>query len=61
MGEANKKAKAEPRGMPASTKPINMGTAEQEQKGVNMPSTAERGIAKALCLESILLVFSKGN
>jgi hypothetical protein len=27
-----------------------MGTAEQEQKGVNMPSTAERGIARALCL-----------
>ena len=29
-----------PSGMPLSTKPINSGTAEQEQKGVTIPSMA---------------------
>ena len=29
-----------PRGMPASTKPMNSGTAEQLQKGVTMPRLA---------------------
>ena len=37
-----RKKKVTPRGSPDSKKPMNMGIAEQEQKGVTMPSRAAR-------------------
>ena len=40
MGAAMRKEKVIPRGTPARTKPINSGTAEQEQKGVTTPRKA---------------------
>ena len=40
VGAAIRKEKVTPSGMPLSTKPIKSGTAEQEQKGVTMPSMA---------------------
>jgi hypothetical protein len=40
MGEEIRKENVTPSGTPASTKPINSGTAEQEQKGVTMPRSA---------------------
>ena len=39
-GAAIRKEKVTPSGMPDSTKPMKSGTAEQEQKGVTMPSVA---------------------
>jgi hypothetical protein len=42
VGEEIKKEKVTPNGSPDSTKPMNMGTAEQEQKGVTMPKEAAR-------------------
>ncbi len=40
IGVAIRKEKVTPRGMPVSTKPMNSGTAEQEQKGVTTPNPA---------------------
>ena len=40
IGEEMRKLKVTPRGMPASTKPMNSGQAEQEQKGVTTPRRA---------------------
>ena len=40
IGELMRKAKVTPSGMPASTKPMKSGTAEQEQNGVTMPNEA---------------------
>ena len=40
MGAAIRKEKVTPSGTPAETKPMNSGMAEQEQKGVTMPSDA---------------------
>ena len=40
IGAAIRKEKVTPSGTPAETKPMNSGTAEQEQKGVTMPSDA---------------------
>ena len=40
MGAEIRKEKVTPSGTPAVTKPMNSGTAEQEQKGVTMPSSA---------------------
>ena len=37
IGEEIKKEKVIPMGKPARVKPINMGTLEQEQKGVTVP------------------------
>jgi hypothetical protein len=37
MGEEMRKEKVTPRGTPPSIKPMNKGTAEQEQKGVTTP------------------------
>ncbi len=38
IGAAIRNEKVTPSGTPAETKPMNSGTAEQEQKGVTMPS-----------------------
>jgi hypothetical protein len=38
MGAAIRKEKVTPRGTPDSTNPRNRGIAEQEQKGVTIPS-----------------------
>ena len=40
IGEAMRNAKVTPSGTPASTKPMNSGTAEQEQNGVTTPKPA---------------------
>ena len=40
MGAEIRKEKVTPSGTPAVTKPMKSGTAEQEQKGVTMPSSA---------------------
>ena len=40
IGAEIRNEKVTPSGMPALTKPINRGTAEQEQKGVTVPSPA---------------------
>jgi len=40
IGAEIRKEKVTPNGTPDSTKPINNGTAEQEQKGVTVPSKA---------------------
>ena len=40
IGEATRNANVTPSGTPASTKPMNSGTAEQEQNGVMMPKPA---------------------
>ena len=40
MGEAMRKVKVTPSGMPASTKPMKSGTAEQLQNGVMTPNPA---------------------
>ena len=41
-GEAIKKAKVTPSGIPAPTKPIKRGIDEQEQKGVTTPRSAAK-------------------
>ena len=40
MGEAIRKLNVTPSGTPAATKPMNAGTAEQEQNGVTTPRPA---------------------
>ena len=40
IGAAMRNEKVTPSGMPASTKPMNRGTAEQLQNGVTMPRLA---------------------
>ena len=40
IGAAIRKEKVTPSGTPAETKPMNSGTAEQEQKGVSTPRPA---------------------
>ena len=40
IGAAMRKEKVTPSGTPDSTKPMNSGTAEQEQNGVTMPRLA---------------------
>jgi hypothetical protein len=42
VGEEIRKEKVTPNGSPDSIKPMNIGTAEQEQKGVTMPNKAAR-------------------
>ena len=42
MGLAIRNEKVTPSGMPASTKPMNSGTEEQEQNGVTAPSETAR-------------------
>ena len=42
MGLAIRNEKVTPSGMPASTKPMNSGTDEQEQNGVTAPSATAR-------------------
>src|SRR5512146_81003 len=42
MGEEIRNEKVTPSGTPDSTKPMKSGTAEQEQKGVTIPSKAAR-------------------
>jgi len=48
MGEETRKEKVTPRGIPASIKPIKRGTAEQEQKGVTIPSNAAKMFPRKL-------------
>jgi hypothetical protein len=38
IGDVIRNEKVTPSGIPASTKPINKGTEEQEQKGVTIPN-----------------------
>ena len=45
MGAEIRNEKVTPSGTPACTKPMNSGTAEQEQKGVTMPRLAARTLA----------------
>jgi len=45
IGLAIRKEKVMPSGMPASTKPMNSGTDEQEQNGVTAPSEMARTLA----------------
>ncbi len=45
MGLLMRKAKVTPSGTPTPTKPMNRGTAEQEQKGVTMPKSAAATVA----------------
>lgn len=40
IGDAIKKENVTPNGTPDSTNPMNSGTAEQEQKGVIIPTKA---------------------
>jgi hypothetical protein len=42
VGDEIRKEKVTPKGRPDLRKPINIGTAEQEQNGVTMPSEAAR-------------------
>src|SRR4030065_2038267 len=50
IGDEIRKEKVTPSGAPASTNPINKGTAEHEQNGVTIPSKA----AKTLPINSFL-------
>ncbi len=45
MGAEIRNEKVTPSGTPACTKPMNSGTAEQEQNGVTMPSNAAMTLA----------------
>ena len=45
IGAEIRNEKVTPRGTPACTKPMNSGTAEQEQNGVTMPSVAAMTLA----------------
>ena len=44
MGAATRKLKVTPSGTPARRKPMNSGTAEQEQNGVMIPSREARAL-----------------
>ena len=62
IGEEMRNEKVTPNGTPASTNPIKRGTAEQEQNGVTIPSSAASmfPINSFLC-DSIFFVFSGGK
>jgi hypothetical protein len=45
-----RKEKVTPRGTPAETKPMNKGTAEQEQKGVTTPRPEAATLPSPSCL-----------
>jgi len=47
MGAETRKLKVAPRGTPTRTNPMKSGTAEQEQKGVAMPSRAASRLPQA--------------
>ena len=49
IGAEIRKEKVTPSGTPAETKPINIGTAEHEQKGVTMPSAAAATLPAPSC------------
>jgi hypothetical protein len=62
MGEEMRKEKVTPRGTPPSIKPINKGTAEQEQKGVTTPRREAKILPiNSFLWDSIFLVFSGGK
>jgi hypothetical protein len=62
IGEAIRKENVVPSGTPAWTKPKNNGIAEQEQKGVIIPSSEAKTLPTYLFLrESIALIFSGGR
>jgi len=62
MGDESRKEKVTPRGIFASTKPINIETAEQEQKGVTMPNNEASTWPIYLFLPvKIFLIFSTGR
>ena len=48
IGAEIRKENVTPSGTPACTKPMNSGTAEQEQNGVTMPSERRHHIAHTL-------------
>jgi len=61
-GEATKKLNVMPRGIPASRKLINNGTAEQEQNGVSTPNKPAARLAfRTGILISRSRVFPTGN
>jgi hypothetical protein len=62
MGEEMRNEKVTPRGIPASTNPINKGTAEHEQNGVTTPSKAARMFPiNSFLWDRIRFVFSGGK
>ena len=62
IGEEIRKEKVTPSGTPDSTKPMNSGTAEQEQNGVTMPSRAAMTLPTySRSWERMRLVRSGGN
>jgi hypothetical protein len=62
MGAAIRNEKVTPKGTPDSTNPKNKGIAEQEQKGVTMPSIeAKMFPVKVDFPSNIFLVFSAEN
>lgn len=62
IGEDIRKENVMPRGIPASTNPINNGTAEHEQNGVTIPSKAARILPiNSFLLDKIRFVFSGGK
>jgi hypothetical protein len=62
MGEEIRKENVTPRGTPASTNPINKGTAEHEQNGVTTPSMAARILPiNSFLWDKIRFVFSGGK
>ena len=60
MGAEIKKANVTPMGMPASTKPIKSGTAEQEQKGVTTPKSAASTSPKISRLPAKMVLVRSG-
>ena len=59
IGAAIRKEKVTPSGMPLSMNPMNSGMAEQEQKGVTMPSALAMMLPrKSGFPSSAFLVFS---
>jgi len=63
IGDEIRKEKVTPNGTPASINPINNGTAEQEQKGVIIPTKAANKLFRIgnLDLDKNFLVFSGGK
>jgi len=63
IGADIKNEKVTPSGTPASTKPINNGTAEHEQKGVTIPTKAAIKLFSMgnFVLDRNFLVFSGGK
>jgi hypothetical protein len=61
VGEDIRKEKVTPSGTPASTNPINSGTAEQEQKGVSIPVSSAKIFPLAYVYDLNISWFSQGE